>query len=142
MGVFVNHRPTHRKSTRTRSRLVAVAATALAAGFLATPSSQAWDDDPHVILQGGGGCQQLFYKATAVSFALDNGEVASSQFVNRSYKVNFHNIPGAPLNGVGGTAVVECTNVLKPTQKYYWSRAVSVQRPRVGNIQTLNLGGG
>lgn len=119
-----------------------MAATALAAGFLATPSSQAWDDDPHVILQGGGGCQQLFYKATGVSFALDNGEVASSQFVNRSYKVHFHDIPGAPLNGVGGTAIVECSNVFKPTQKYYWTRAVSVQRPRVGNIQTLNLGGG
>lgn len=142
MGVSVKHRPTHRKSTRTRSRLVAVAATALAAGFLATPPSQAWDDDPHVILQGGGGCQQLFFKATAVQFHLDNGESASSAFVNRSYKVGFHDIAGAPANGNGGYAVVECTNVFKPTQKYYWSRAVSVQRPRVGVTQTLNLGGG
>lgn len=142
MGVSVKHRPTHRKSTRTRSRLVAVAATALAAGFLATPPSQAWDDDPHVILQGGGGCQQLFHKATSVQFFLDNGETASSAFVNRSYKVHFYNIYGTPANGNAGYAMVECTNVLKPTEKYYWYRAVSVQRPRVGNIQSLNLGGG
>lgn len=120
-----------------------MAATALAAGFLATPPSQAWDNDPHVILQGGGGCQQLFYKATAVQFFLDNGETAYSPFVNRSYKVNFYNIPGdGALNGIGGYAAVECTNVLKPTQKYTWFRAVSVQRPRVGVTQTLNLGGG
>lgn len=142
MGVFVKHRPTHRKSTRSRSRLVAVAATALAAGFLATPPSQAWDNDSHVILKGGGGCQQLGYKATAVQFFLDNGESASSAFVQRSYRVDFHNIYGAPFNGNAGYAIVECTNVFKPTQKYYWSRGVSVQRPRLGNIQTLNLGGG
>lgn len=121
---------------------MAVAATALAAGVLAAPPAQAWDDDPHVILQGGGGCQQLFFKATAVSFHLDNGETASSAFVQRSYKVNFYNISGAPLNGNGGYAVVECTSILNANQKYYWSRAVSVQRPRVGVTQTLNLGGG
>ena len=119
-----------------------MAATALAAGFLATPASQAWDDDPHVILQGGGGCQQLLFKATKVQFFLDNGETASSAFVNRSYKVNFYNISGAPVNGNAGYALVECTSVLNPAQKYYWQRGVSVQRPRVGNIQTLNLGGG
>ncbi len=52
-GGFREASTTHRKSTRTRSRFVAVAATALAAGFLATPSSQAWDDDPHVVVKGG-----------------------------------------------------------------------------------------
>lgn len=142
MGVPVKDRPTHRKSTRKRSRYAAVAATALAAGFLATPPSQAWDNDPHVILQGGGGCHQLFFKATAVSFFLDNGESASSAFVKRSYKVHFHNIAGAPLNGNAGYAIVECTSVLNAAHKYYWQRGVSVQRPRIGNIQTLNLGGG
>ena len=138
----MKHRPTHRKSTRTRSRFVAVSATALAAGFLATPASQAWDDDPHVIVKGGGGCQQLFFQATAVQFYLDNGETASSAFVKGSYRVDFYNIYGTPTNGNAGYAVVECTNVFKPAQKYYWQRGVSIQRPRVGNAQTINLGGG
>jgi hypothetical protein len=119
-----------------------VAATALAAGIVAAPPAQAWDNDPHVILKGGGGCQQLFYKATSVQFFLDNGETASSPFVQRSYRVEFHNIYAAPANGNGGYAVVECTSVLNPAQKYYWYRAVSVQRPRLGNTQTFNLGGG
>lgn len=114
----------------------------MSAGFLATPSSQAWDNDPNVTLQGGGGCQKLFFKATSVSFFLDNGESATSAFVNRSYRVKFTNIAGAPLNGNAGYAIVECTSVLNPAQKYYWQRGVSVQRPRVGVIQTFNLGGG
>ncbi|KRB78353.1 hypothetical protein ASE01_03485 [Nocardioides sp. Root190] len=114
----------------------------MAGGFLATPSSQAWDNDPNVTVQGGGGCQKLFFKATSVSFALDNGETATSAFSGRSYKVNFTNISGAPLNGNAGYALVECTNVLNPAQKYYWQRGVSVQRPRFGKIQTFNLGGG
>lgn len=136
----------HRKLNRKRAVVVAGTATALAAGLLA-PAAQAWDNDPHVIVKGGAGCKQLFYKATAVAFFLDNGENAFSAIVQGSYKVEFFAIPGSTvtnagnLNGIGGYAAVKCTSVLT-NASYTWFRAVSVQRPRVGNIQSTNLGGG
>jgi hypothetical protein len=142
----VAFRGKHRKLNRTRALAIAGTATALAAGLLA-PVAQASDNDPHVIVKGGAGCKQLFYKATAVSFALDDGEQASSPIVQGSYKVEFFAIPGSTvtnaggLNGVGGYAAVQCTNVFTNAH-YTWFRAVSVQRPRVGIIQSTNLGGG
>ena len=129
----------HRKTHRARTMIVAGAATALAGGIVA-PAAHAWDTDPHVNLAGGGGCRQLLYQAVAVSFHLDNGESAVSVFTNGSYNVNFYNIPATPV-GVGGNATVVCSNVIT-NASYVWSRPVSVQRPRVGVRQTLNLGGG
>lgn len=131
----------HRKLNRKRSLVVAGAATAMVGGLLA-PAAHAWDNDPHVIVKGGGGCRQLFYQATFVHFALNNGETANSLFTNGSYRVEFFNIPGGPIpTGATGTAAVLCTNVLT-NASYVWTRGVSIQRPRIGNIQTLNLGGG
>jgi hypothetical protein len=126
--------------------IVAGAATALAGGVMA-PAAMAWDNDPHVIVKGGAGCKQLFNKATAVAFFLDDGESAFSPIVQGSYKVEFFAIPGSTvtnaggLNGVPGYAAVQCTNVLTGAH-YNWYRGVSVQRPRIGNIQSTNLGGG
>jgi hypothetical protein len=137
----------HRKLNRKRTMIVAGAATALVGGLMA-PAAQAWDNDGHVIVKGGAGCKQLFYKATGVAFFLDNGENSLSGISSGNYKVEFFNIPGSTvtnagnLNGIGGYAAVQCTSVLNPASSYVWYRGVSVQRPRVGNIQSTNLGGG
>jgi hypothetical protein len=127
--------------------IVAGAATALAGGVMA-PAAHAWDNDPNVTVKGGAGCKQLFYKVAFVQFHLFNGENAQSALVQGYYKVDFHNIPGSTVtnagtfNGVGGNAVVYCQSVLNPASIYAWARSVTIQRPRIGNIQSLNLGGG
>jgi hypothetical protein len=137
----------HRKLNRKRSLVVAGTATALIGGLLA-PAAQAYDNDSHVIVKGGAGCKQLFYKATGVAFFLDNGENAVSAITSGNYRVEFFAIPGSTVtnagsvNGTGGYALVQCTSVLNPASHYTWARAVSVQRPRVGIIQSTNLGGG
>jgi hypothetical protein len=127
--------------------VVAGAATAIAGGLLA-PAAHAWDNDGHVIVKGGAGCKQLFYKATGVVFALDDYEGSASAITQGNYRVEFWGIPGSTvtnagtLNGIGGYARIQCTSVLNPSQSYFWYRAVTVQRPRIGNIQSTNLGGG
>jgi hypothetical protein len=145
----VSNRGKHRRSNRKRPAIMAAtaAATALVGGLMA-PAAQAWDNDPHVTVKGGAGCKQLFHKATAVQFLLSNGEFAESPIVQGSYKVDFYAIPGSTvtnadgLNGVPGYAAVKCTSVLNPSSSYVWYRGVSVQRPRIGVIQSTNLGGG
>jgi hypothetical protein len=137
----------HRRLNRKRSLVVAGTATALIGGLMA-PAAQAWDNDPHVIVKGGAGCKQLFHKAAYVQFYLDNGEYSQSPITQGYYKVEFFNIPGSTvtnsgdLNGIGGYAAVYCQSVLNPASYYVWYRGVSVQRPRVGVIQSTNLGGG
>lgn len=137
----------HRRHNRIRTLAVAGAATAMAAGLMA-PVANAWDNDPHVTVKGGAGCKQLLHKVAFVQFSLENGEFAQSTLVQGYYKVDFYNIPGSTvtnsgtLNGVGGYAAVYCQSVINPASYYVWYRSVSVQRPRVGAIQSTNLGGG
>lgn len=137
----------HRKHNRVRTLAVAGAATAMVGGLMA-PVANAWDNDPHVTVKGGAGCKQLLHKVSYVFFQLDNGETAQSPLVQNYYKVDFYNIPGSTvtnageLNGIGGYAGVVCQSVINPASYYVWYRAVTVQRPRVGVIQSTNLGGG
>lgn len=134
------HRGKHRHTNHKGAALVAGAAVAVATAVVA-PVAHAWDFSGDVVVTGGAGCRVPLDTATAVTFVLQNGETASSGFdtpPGNYYRVEFFNIA---VGGTGGTATVTCTN-LQDGSSYTWSRPVAIQRPRIGNRMSLNLGGG
>jgi len=131
------HRPRHRSTSRVKRGVAAAVAVAAVGGGLvgALAPANATTADPHVIVSGGAGCHSFSF-ATAISFALDNGEHASANFSLFSYKVEFFNI--AP-NGTSGTATVTCGS---GAGAYQYTRAVSINRPQNGNHQSLSFPAG
>src|SRR4051812_2778748 len=120
------HRPRHLSTSRTKRGVAAAVAVAAVGGGLfgvLAPSANATSNDPNVVVSGGAGCHSFAF-ATAISFALDNGETASAHFSLFSYKVTFHNI--AP-DGTSGTATVTCGS---GANAYQYTRAVSINRPQ------------
>jgi len=132
------HRPRHLSTSRTRRGVAAAVAVAAVGGGLVgvlAPSATATTADPHVIVSGGAGCHSFAF-ATAISFALDNGEHAAANFSLFSYKVEFFNIAA---NGTSGTATVTCGS---GAGAYQYTRAVSINRPQNGNHQSLSFPAG
>jgi len=132
------HRPRHLATSRAKRGVAAAAAVAAVGGGLfgvLAPTANATPNDPNVIVSGGAGCHSFAF-ASAISFALDNGETASANFSLFSYKVTFHNIAS---NGTSGTATVTCGS---GAGAYTYTRAVSINRPVNGNHQSLSFPAG